>query len=1413
MSRKKMKYLKYMILVAIVCLFAMVNLISFVKLNRGKNNSKIVSAMPEKSSTVSSNMRCNEVNISDLAYLNDKSFILTSLNGNKTTSACMTGKTMMAEGKNAIVGNVNMFFYDNASKVVEPKDSVWTFKNGIPKDDGYLYQMLNNSNQYLTIDSNGNITFLDSVSENDTEYESYVFVRKNVIDLYKGDIIISNINKTQYLNFYGGSNNSKKYYLTWKEADRNSHFSLYEAEKEFDACVVFDIFGNLNKTELSSGKWSEYQPQLPDNMSNVQDITGNIIVPNIAGMEPENGRFIFYNNLSDVINGNAVIQGKDTTIFQDNSPGASHMWGREFNFKYWESKDIDGNTVILTPGSVISKNADGVIQMVDKDNKVHLFGNVISVSAKYEEFSNLVLISINETGTILDVAGSVTSRPNNIYTDFLAIGHIYLAKNTINTVGTDNIFASDADANIRSLFRTKYDNTDLNTQIVIEGIRNKNEFIPMTEMTTDKVDTQILNYLKENNIVLELRSSNTPQPTINFGEVDNIGNYQTRYYVLKKERSNGWHIDGVIMANSVNIPVTKKINGLSDSEKNQLMTYVDSNSFGIDVSVDENDAKPYFRLKTIDETSDRELNLYKYNGLLDGKYSWNIHCIDGEKYYFAEKNYELENYNCSRIANVYFKDGTVKKIDLSENPILGINAKNTEKIELEDTYTSKTLPVIIGSIEITKVDSKDNSKVLSGAEFKLEKLKDDGAGKFVVDENFSAIDKNTDDNGKIKFTNLEVGKYRVTEIKAPDNYNCLSAPVDFEITSDYFDIQKTIGNTKKTGLPGTGAFGKIGFYITGILSLVILLLVNKKVRVNKGGKRVVRDMRTMFKFSGGKRAKNNKKTLIILILIILLIQALIGSVKAVDYTKKSGSLEITRYGIYNNSESQVKNAIVGAKFSIYKVDSDTTSTTEPVGQPVQTLITGEDGKVKFNDLTLGRYLVVEKDVPSNVKDKVENFLVDIPMTNENGTDFIYDVEVNPKTEISYGSITLFNKNQDNEPLEGVKFLLQKKEGNVWRNYPSDDKATLMTDDEGKIMVDGFPEGNYRFVETDLGNNEGYILDNKTGYEFTVSFDNDKNAVVTPDVLNVVNEKLTVSKSIERITKSDKDTNDINRNLNSADKGDNISYKISADIPSKIDKLNVYKITDEINSNLLINDDSFKVYGVNKKTSEKSEIAKYTLNKTDNGFELTFSNSNLTEYNKIEIMYDAKLSENATVLQNGYSNNVKLCYSSIVKNAYDGSDNTDHISEVVNSSVVYTGGFKIVKRANKNNGKLLSGAEFKLATSLSNAQKGEFIKDCNGNEIVLTTDSNGNASYYGLAFGEYQLVETKAPVDEDGKTYNLLEKPQTITIDEKTYDSDITVINKNGAVLPFTGSASAGIFIVVGVSAFGLLIFSRKKMSK
>ena len=100
----------------------------------------------------------------------------------------------------------------------------------------------------------------------------------------------------------------------------------------------------------------------------------------------------------------------------------------------------------------------------------------------------------------------------------------------------------------------------------------------------------------------------------------------------------------------------------------------------------------------------------------------------------------------------------------------------------------------------------------------------------------------------------------------------------------------------------------------------------------------------VFKFSGEKRTISNKKILSVLLLIILLLQAFIGSVQAVDYTRTTGSLEITRYGTYTDSTgSSIKKVISGVKFNIYKVDSDTTSTDEPSIEPVQSLVTGEDG--------------------------------------------------------------------------------------------------------------------------------------------------------------------------------------------------------------------------------------------------------------------------------------------------------------------------------------------------------------------------------------------------------------------------------------------------------------------------------------
>lgn len=60
-----------------------------------------------------------------------------------------------------------------------------------------------------------------------------------------------------------------------------------------------------------------------------------------------------------------------------------------------------------------------------------------------------------------------------------------------------------------------------------------------------------------------------------------------------------------------------------------------------------------------------------------------------------------------------------------------------------------------------------------------------------------------------------------------------------------------------------------------------------------------------------------------------------------------------------------------------------------------TAAVGTDGTVKFSDLPLGVYLVVQSELSSSYN-KVSSFVVTIPQTEENG--FVYDVDASPKMQ-------------------------------------------------------------------------------------------------------------------------------------------------------------------------------------------------------------------------------------------------------------------------------------------------------------------------------------------------------------------------------------------------------------------------------
>lgn len=555
-----------------------------------------------------------------------------------------------------------------------------------------------------------------------------------------------------------------------------------------------------------------------------------------------------------------------------------------------------------------------------------------------------------------------------------------------------------------------------------------------------------------------------------------------------------------------------------------------------------------------------------------------------------------------------------------------------------------------------------------------------------------------------------------------------------------------------------------------------------------------------------------KKFLVLLFVTILMLTSAFSCVNAVDLTPTSGSLTIKKYetGNKNAEGNQEKLPLAGVTFRIYKVEDDSESLVTPTEAPTAEATTDTNGEAKFENLDLGRYLVVEYDKPANVVDVVPNFLVDIPMTISNGSDVDYNPTVEVKNNTAYGTITLKKVNEAGEALAGVTFILQKKNGTSWETYEiydGENLKVLTTDENGEIVVDGLPVGDYRFIETSTL--AGYILDNKTAYEFNVSTgeissEGTSSTIVSPSQITVTNEKPTIAKEITSISRDAKDNNGIKDGNNSADIGDIVSYKVTVDVPSMIDRLNTFKVSDTMSTGLTLQNNEIVVTGI-KADSSTVVLAKdtdYTVTEDAHNWEIVCTNENLKDYKSLEITYSAKINSDAIATSAGNTNKATLEYSSIVKTDYEDKDNTEtKETPETPDTKVYTGGLKIEKRAITRDGELLSGAEFKLADSIDNARKGIYMTDAEGNQITLTT-TNGVASYKGLSYGKYYLVEVKAPsYEESGETkyYNLLKDPVEITIGADTFEGAANIIiNKKGTLLPMTGGMGTLLITVAGI---------------
>ena len=208
---------------------------------------------------------------------------------------------------------------------------------------------------------------------------------------------------------------------------------------------------------------------------------------------------------------------------------------------------------------------------------------------------------------------------------------------------------------------------------------------------------------------------------------------------------------------------------------------------------------------------------------------------------------------------VTYNSVTVSKPDDSSN-----NAKQTVTITNTQQDPKFTL-------DITKADAEDGTTPLKDVEFTLEKLDEsnnvvEGSAKYGI-TNADGKPMLKGEDGKptdaSAFTGLEAGKYRLTETKAAENYNLLSAPIlvtfgkdgtctlngsKIEVSTsetktdftkdgnDRYTLKLTVLNRKTPALPHTGADAPSLWLLIG-LPLAVAGLLILVFRYNKKGGR------------------------------------------------------------------------------------------------------------------------------------------------------------------------------------------------------------------------------------------------------------------------------------------------------------------------------------------------------------------------------------------------------------------------------------------------------------------------------------------------------------------------------------------------------------------------------------------------
>lgn len=341
-------------------------------------------------------------------------------------------------------------------------------------------------------------------------------------------------------------------------------------------------------------------------------------------------------------------------------------------------------------------------------------------------------------------------------------------------------------------------------------------------------------------VVFEYRKLSTV--TVNY--IDEVSGdiLSTVEYVLKEEDSYTTSAKSFTGYTCVSTP--SNATGVVEREDISLTYYYRKNAEGVDV-------------KYIDQVTNEEIAILNtISGLEGNSYTTQAQDIDGYELVVTPDN-ASGTFTVDKITVVYeyrkLSTVTVNYIDITNNETLAtisVTLKEgdtyTSSLKSFDGYMNVSKPVsesitveredieliyeyeeLRGQLTILRRDSLDEDIMLQGSIVKVEKLDNNGN----IDTSFSALELETDIDGKTDTIDLEAGTYTITEMVAPEGYNLYEKSVDVLVENQPVTI--TLSNVKKLELPKTGAINyAISISLIGLSIICISIILVKKNKID-----------------------------------------------------------------------------------------------------------------------------------------------------------------------------------------------------------------------------------------------------------------------------------------------------------------------------------------------------------------------------------------------------------------------------------------------------------------------------------------------------------------------------------------------------------------------------------------------------